>query len=115
MYYINLLNKGHRFDFLDGYRGTLALIVVMGHSCDGPDGKFFQIFASGSQKYAISGFFLLSAFLLTYRLLIDFYKENSSKILSILKYFIRRFFRIYVAYAFFVCLVTYGPRFFSGK
>lgn len=107
-------HRTNRFDFLDGYRGSLALIVVISHSYNGIDCRILRTLAFGSQKYAVSGFFLLSSFLLTYRLLKDLYRENSNKILSILHYFIRRFFRIYVVYILFACLVIYGPRFFAG-
>lgn len=43
----------------------------------------------------MSGFFLLSGFLLTYRLIKELHKPNSNSIIVILKYAIRRFFRIY--------------------
>ena len=104
----------NRFDFLDGYRGSLALIVVISHSYNGIDCRILRTLASGSQKYAVVGFFLLSSFLLTFRLLKDFYQEKSSKLLIVLCYFIRRFFRIYVVYVLFACLVIYGPKFFAG-
>lgn len=67
-----------------------------------------------SQKYGISGFFLLSSFLLTYRLIKDFYKPNSNIILCVLQYFIRRFFRIYVVVVLFTIAAVHGPHFFEG-
>lgn len=110
--FIKIEDHLNRFNFLDGYRGSLALVVIISHSCQSPES---MILANFSQKYAISGFFLLSSFLLTYRLLNDFYKKKSYKIFAILQYLIRRFFRIYIIYVLFVLLVKNGPKFFAGK
>lgn len=66
----------------------------------------------------VQGFFILSSFLLSYRLLTEFERENvfdHKKIMEILlKYFIRRFFRIYVVYIAFCALVKFGPHIFTG-
>lgn len=67
-----------------------------------------------SQKYSIAGFFMLSAFLLTYRLLKDFNKPNSNVLLFTLQYAVRRFFRIYVVVAIFATAAVYGPPVFAG-
>lgn len=56
------------------------------------------VFGPLSQKYSLSGFFLLSSFLLTYRLIKEFHKPNSNLTLIVLQYFIRRFLRIYVIF-----------------
>lgn len=110
-----------RFDFLDGYRGLLALIVVWAHTnynkC-----IFIETISKLSQKFAIAGFFLLSSFLLTHRLIKDLFNSptshpssssSSSKLLSILQYFIRRFFRIYVVYILFAIAAKHGPPFIT--
>lgn len=107
--------RTNRFEFLDAYRGSLALIVVVAHAKEGLSCIFLDVVGNLAQKYSISGFFLLSSFLLTYRLLKDLHKQNSSIILAVLKYFIRRFCRIYLVFALFVWLAIYGPEFFSGK
>ncbi|CAF0913166.1 unnamed protein product [Brachionus calyciflorus] len=102
------------FGYLDGYRGFLAIFVVITHSkmtskCELVD----FIFVRGEQV-AVNGFFVLSAFLLTYLLIKDF--ENSSKpiLLTILKYFIRRFFRIYLVYFIVVTGLSFGPKILAG-
>lgn len=104
----------NRFDFLDAYRGSLALIVVIAHSQNGIDCPFLTSILHLSQKYSISGFFLLSSFLLTYRLLKDFHKPNSSILLCIIQYFIRRFFRVYLLFALFTWAAIEGPELFAG-
>lgn len=104
----------NRFDFLDGLRGSFAFIVTLSHSSPGINCAFIFLVTRLTQKYAIAGFFLLSAFLLTYRLIKDLYKPNSFIPLAVVQYFIRRFFRIYVVFALFVIAAKYGPRFIAG-
>ncbi len=57
----------------------------------------------------MTGFFILSSFLLTFRLVKEFSKCSTFKSvqLAVLKYFIRRFFRIYLPF-FFVCSLIKG-------
>lgn len=102
-----------RFEFLDGYRGSLAILVVIQHAAI----TYNQIIAAYSQSYSIAGFFMLSAFLLTHRLLNDLAMSNSPKqcFKHISKYFIRRFFRIYLVYLLFYACAKYGPHFIGAR
>ena len=103
-----------RFDFLDGFRGLCAFCIIVVHSAGGVEYYKNTIMGhmtvSGgfTQSVAIPGFFLLSSFLLTYRLtheLIEntLIKNDCFKIIS--KYFIRRFFRIYIPFVFYCTCV----------
>ena len=91
-----------RFDVFDGFRGILALLVVIQHvivlfHLSGDYTKFNGIGAS----IGVSLLFLLSSFLLTYKIFDQINKTNGelSNIINIMiNYFIRRFFRIYVPY-----------------
>lgn len=98
-----------RFQFLDGYRGSLALIVLIIHCKVHENCELVNSLEGYSQSYSIAGFFMLSAFLLTYRLLKDLYKSTTTRelILQLAKYFIRRFFRIYVFYVLFYTIFKY--------
>lgn len=107
-------SQTNKFEFLDGYRGSMALIVTIAHAKEGLNCIFLNGIGNLAQKYCISGFFLLSAFLLTYRLINDIHKANSSTILLTIQYFIRRFFRIYIVFALFSWAAIYGPEFFAG-
>ena len=83
------------FDYLDTYRGLCAVSVIIGHS-NGFLGEFKII---SPFYFGVVNFFLLSSFLLTYRLIIQFENAalNRASILqTIINYFISRFFRIYV-------------------
>ena len=90
-----------KFQHLDSLRGLLCLYVVLIHA-----GQMLPVQSMLLKKYfektlvfAVPGFFLLSAFLLTYRLLLELfnYKLTEFKPIAKLlaKYAIRRFFRIY--------------------
>lgn len=107
-----------KFDFLDGYRGILALIVTIHHLIplyhDGPGD--FAVFVMSGYYIGVMGFFVLSSFLLTFKMIIDISKtKDVSEVLTIIiKYFIRRFFRIYIPYMVFVTCVKFGPNFIKG-
>lgn len=74
----------------------------------GTSGKYLSSLLSPlSQKYSLSGFFLLSSFLLTYRLIKDLQKPNSNTLLAILQYSIRRFCRIYIIFIGFCTIGIY--------
>lgn len=106
-------DEPNRFDFLDGYRGSLALIVALAHAKGSIDCLFLEGLANLSQRYCISGFFLLSSFLLTYKLIKDLQKSEISSI-PILQYFTRRFFRVYLVFALFAWTAIYGSEFVAG-
>lgn len=110
--------KTNHFKFLDSFRGLMALLVIVHHSncCLGYKGNytdFVSIITKVVSALGMSGFFLLSSFLLTYRLYDEMdkitgvdYKEYA---LVIGKYFIRRFMRIYpgyFVYCTFFCFVS---------
>lgn len=107
----------NRFDFLDGYRGFCAIIVVLHHTAsyiiNVGDFKYFYL---TGYFIGVFGFFVLSSFLLTYRMIKDFEKSRTfdELITIIIKYFIRRIFRIYVPYVIYVTLVKLLPSFFGG-
>ncbi len=65
-------------------------------------------------NFGVSGFFFLSAFLLTHHLLKELIEANyelKSIAKIICKYFIKRFFRIYMSYVIFVTIIKFGPQF----
>ena len=103
-------NVNNRVDFLDGYRGTLALWVFI-HHCNyfaklEGDYSFFHF---TGYYIGVVGFFILSSYLLTYRLLKEMDKSNCLKgdIIIFIKYGIRRFFRIYIPFVFMCGLIKY--------
>lgn len=67
----------------------------MVHTTGPTGGRYYNTIGPLSQKYSIAGFFLLSSFLLTYRLIKELHKPNAIMFISIIQYFIRRLFRIY--------------------
>ena len=102
-------------DFLTGFRGTMALSVVLEHASHEQWQKEtwtneLSLFHNVGYFYGVLNFFILSSFLLTYRLFTDLTKTNGTQkqiSLVILKYFIRRFFRIYVPFVFFTTIVCF--------
>ena len=94
------------FDFLDTYRGFAAFMVVVVHVAEnqGHTTMFHAFFV------AVPAFFQLSAFLLTYRLIIQYEHAGSkfSKLFQItLKYMVIRFFRIYLTFVIY-CAITFA-------
>ena len=115
---IELENK--KFDRLDGFRGILAISVVLQHTYAVEEKiipKKYKLVQHLGTYFGVPSFFVLSSFLLTYKLLDQMCesKRNFTKILLIcLKYLIRRFFRIYLPFAVF-CSVLSMNLFFSDK
>jgi peptidoglycan/LPS O-acetylase OafA/YrhL len=117
----NVSTNELHFDFLDGFRGLCAFSIIVVHSIGGPSEKDIykntlmrQMHINGGfvQSIAIPGFFLLSSFLLTYRLMSELLvdaieKYDSFKIIT--KYFIRRFFRIYIPFVIYCTGIKYSP------
>lgn len=105
------------FKFLDAYRGLMCLMVVVTHSShsiryDQKSREFISVFVRLVGKCGLAGFFLLSSFLLTYRLCDELEKtplRSKQTALIISKYFIRRFMRIYVVYFVYCTLFTVLP------
>jgi peptidoglycan/LPS O-acetylase OafA/YrhL len=111
---------------LTGIRGVAALSVVFLHQCSFDHG---QRVMGGWDTWTEFGhvavilFFVLSAFLLTYRGLYDIKRESDVKYINVMgrrvpvlslrwiSYFIRRLFRIYPCYLLTVILATCVPRF----
>lgn len=113
-------NNQIRFEYLDGYRGSLVVVVGVNHMLSRVICYLFYPIRGYSQTYAVTGFFMLSAFLLTYRLLedLDRVELNNAKnypliFLPVFKYSIRRFFRIYLVYVLFSASVKFGPAWLS--
>ncbi|CAF0896494.1 unnamed protein product [Brachionus calyciflorus] len=103
------------FDYLDGYRGFLALIVTCAHTNHySAKNEIINFFHTISQSVGVYGFFVLSSFLLTYRLLNELQVKQNDKIRIILKYFVRRFFRVYFIFFLYCTSVKFGPRVLGG-
>ena len=62
------------FEFLDGFRGVLALWVLVHHLGLQGDLKYFDL---TGYYIGVVGFFILSSFLLTYRLLCQFNEKDN--------------------------------------
>lgn len=90
------------FGFLDGLRGFSAMVIVTTHASFNNDENFFNWIGSFGGSLAMPVFYILSSFLLTYRLMSELAKcqfiFSLKTAFFIAKYFIRRFFRIYVVY-----------------
>lgn len=90
-------NETERFLYLDSARGIAALSVLIGHFLDYRlSGNFYfnlecTIINSGD---AVSFFFVLSGFVLSYKYL------NSDKNLNVKEFYLRRILRIYPGYIF---------------
>ena len=101
------------FDFLDSYRGLAAIVVIFGH--------MFYYFLKQQIFTGLTGillFFQLSAFLLTYRLIIQYDAAglNGTRIAQVtINYFLMRFFRIYVTFCIFCMLYTLCLYSFYGE
>ncbi len=89
-----------KFDFLDTFRGILTLSVIFTHTNTG-------VFVLHGFYLGVIGFFLLSSFLLTYRLLVQYEKAVTyHEIFKItINYFITRLFRIYVPFISFLLML----------
>ncbi len=87
----------------------------MYYKTEAPAGDY-NIFNQVGYFVGVDGFFVLSAFLLTYRLLIDFENANTIKLslLRLVQYAIRRFFRIYLVFVVFWTACHYGPSIARG-
>jgi peptidoglycan/LPS O-acetylase OafA/YrhL len=91
----------HRFSFLDGYRGFLALFVLLYHASFWYNFKGdYDILRGSGYFVGVVGFFVLSSFLLTYRLLTELDKARTNREVALVlsHYAIRRFFRIYIPF-----------------
>jgi len=89
----------HKFKGADGIRGLACLIVVTLHNTS----TFFPSsgrLTSGVEKYGVWIFFILSSFLLTYRLI-----NQPASLSSVIAYLSSRFFRIIPA--FYICTTLY--------
>ncbi|CAF1007004.1 unnamed protein product [Brachionus calyciflorus] len=102
------------FVYLDGYRGILALFVAISHSKTNNSRCELVDFIRSRHNHGLNGFFVLSAFLLTYHLIIDFKNTSKPIFFSTLKYFIKRLFRIYLVYFIVVTSISFGPKILGG-
>ncbi|CAF0702797.1 unnamed protein product [Brachionus calyciflorus] len=105
-----------RFNFLDGFRGILAIVVLISHAKTNEKCELITFFHKIAHTGGVYGFFVLSAFLLTYKLLNEMNSKSNfkAKIWSIFKYFIRRFFRIYIVFFIIVTGIKFGPKILGG-
>lgn len=95
------------FEPLNGLRGFLAFIVLMSHSSnDFGLGCDYILFIGAGYYVGVIGFFVLSAFLLTHRLIVDLENTQNIKesVFVCIKYMIRRFFRIFIPF-FIYCMI----------
>ena len=107
----------NRFDHLDGYRGLLAIFVVITHCVwDFELTGDYRVMQMYGYLIGVTGFFGLSAFLLTYRLLKDFNEAQSNidAVIIVAKYFLKRFFRIYITFLIYCTLIAFFPV-FAGR
>jgi peptidoglycan/LPS O-acetylase OafA/YrhL len=104
-------NKRPNFENLSGYRGFLALVVLLEHTSLKLDWGDLYVFGFMGQYVGVYGFFVLSAFLLTFHLLSDFHEASSNWIIMLrtLQYAIKRFFRIYLVFLLMWSLIIYEP------
>jgi len=108
------------FQHLDSLRGLLCLNVVLVHAEQllPIQSKLLKQYFDKTEIFAVPGFFLLSAFLLTYRLLLELFNYKLTEFKPIFKllakYAIRRFFRIYPLFFIFIvfikCLIFASPQ-----
>ena len=108
---LNEIEKITRLSVLDGFRGLLAISVVIQHTIGifnmTGDYKWFNLLGT---YVGVPSFFVLSSFLLTYKLFDQMNKSNGGYkdlLLIVIKYLIRRFFRIYVPYIIFCIHAKY--------
>jgi len=109
-----------KFQHLDSLRGLLCLNVVLIHAGQllSVQSTLLKQYFNKTLDFAVPGFFLLSAFLLTYRLLLELFNYKLTEFKSIIKllakYAIRRFFRIYpllfIFIVFIKCLIFASPK-----
>jgi len=90
-------SSGEQYDSLDGLRGVAVMFVVLSHMCN--ENIFFHkaVNFSGSGRYGVFLFFVLSAYLLT-RQFVGFSNSRLSTNLVWGNYALRRFLRIYPLY-----------------
>ena len=112
------------FLFLDSFRGLMAIIICIAHVQKYLGNPNKDDIMDTAQKLAtplgLPGFFILSSFLLTYRFLAEVSNSNAFVIsktlfLIIAKYFIRRFFRIYIVFFIYCTIWTVMPKFYEGS
>ena len=103
----------NKLDFLDGFRGMLCLWVLTNHTSNNIYGPTYQFEQTG-HYIGVNGFFILSSFLLTYRLMDELVNktENYRQVgLTIIKYLVRRLFRIYLPFVITVAFIKYDKLF----
>ena len=77
--------------------------------------ELFNYLQSVTHTVSVYGFFVLSSFLLTYKLLNELDNSNYSKFWIIIKYLIRRFFRIYLVFFLVATCIKFGPKYLEGR
>jgi peptidoglycan/LPS O-acetylase OafA/YrhL len=95
------------FEGLNGLRGIAALLVLFGHTTDlvFPNGTTYNplwAFLSNNGDNAVSFFFVLSGFLISYLMLVEIQNHGN---VHIGKFYLKRVFRIWPIYYFVILLV----------
>ena len=123
-----------RFVFLDSFRGLCAFCVMFHHAfiygkifqIEKQDNNRLSIFINNffqanlyySQTLAVNGFFILSSFLLTYRLILDITDSSNQSLIKImkvvLKFLVRRTFRVYLPFVIYCTVVKIDPMIAGG-
>lgn len=106
---MSIVRNGSRLEYLDALRGFAVLGVLITHACGlmGPQtGKWGVDFASGVQL-----FYMVSA----YTLFWVQYNRHEHEKYSVLKFYIRRFFRISPLFYSVLTLYIFGSYYFNGS
>lgn len=106
-----LSEHGAKISALDGLRGLAVLLVFFSHTSNAGYLLIPSFSFSGVGTYGVFLFFVLSSFLLTRPFLRN--GKNAFKKKHLLNYFIRRFFRVYPLYLFFLLLALVSSILFS--
>lgn len=110
-------NSKPKFELLTGLRGFLAITVLLHHaSYDLHLKNDYNIFKGLGYFVGVIGFFFLSSFLLTYRLVLDLERKRdiTGKMKVIAAYLIRRICRVYFPFVVFCALLKWNQKLFGG-
>lgn len=102
-----ILKKGEKVYFpgLNGLRAISAISVIISHTFQ--ERHNFELTRHGALSvggYAVTAFFTLSGFLITYLLLAE---KNSYNKINIVEFYIRRIFRIWPLYYFYIIITIF--------
>lgn len=110
-------NSKKKLELLTGFRGFLAITVLLHHaSYDLHLKNDYNTFKGLGYFVGVIGFFFLSSFLLTYRLILDLEEKTAIKDIFkvIAAYLIRRLCRVYFPFVVFCTLLKWKQKLFGG-